>query len=158
MSQPRLRAIEERQRQTDFQTSGHHIIPSGIWLNNSIHRLLQNLLDCSRKSIRHPRARLPVLSRPIPHCANSPSQDVLKYALDDTPTQLRQWALSNQDPGSDFITTSQLAILRANIHVTHLWLQSILMDQLDSLTSPEENWPDHEVISNQLLYVLHNIA
>jgi hypothetical protein len=81
----------------------------------------------------------------------------LKYALDDAPAQLRQWALSHQEPDTEWTSSSQLATLRANIHVTHLWLQSILLDHLDSLSSPGENWPDREVLSSQLLHVLHNI-
>ncbi|KAJ4316126.1 hypothetical protein N0V94_005614 [Neodidymelliopsis sp. IMI 364377] len=80
----------------------------------------------------------------------------LKYALDDAPVQLRQWALSYSIPTSEVITFSQQATLRANIHVTHLWLQSMLLDQLDLLTSPEERWHDREAISTQLLHVLHN--
>ncbi|KAF9698125.1 hypothetical protein EKO04_003915 [Ascochyta lentis] len=80
----------------------------------------------------------------------------LKYALDDAPVQLRQWVLPYSLPASEAITHSQQATLRANIHVTHLWLQSMLLDQLDLLTSPEEHWHDREVISSQLLHVLHN--
>ncbi|KAF2827693.1 beta-glucosidase [Ophiobolus disseminans] len=82
----------------------------------------------------------------------------LKYALDDAPVHFRQWMLLPGDMSQASISPSQLATLRANIHVTHLWLQSILLDQLDSLTSPEENWADREVISSQLLHVLHNTS
>lgn len=81
----------------------------------------------------------------------------LKYAIDDAPAQFCQWILPYSDLESAAVSSSQLSILRANIHVTHLWLQSILLDQLDSLTSPEDNWPNREVVSSQLLQVLHNI-
>lgn len=82
----------------------------------------------------------------------------LKYALDDIPSELRQWAIPLPGPQLERVTFSQFATLRANIHVTHLWLQSILLDHLDTLSSPEDNWPEREVISSQLLHVLHSIS
>jgi len=80
----------------------------------------------------------------------------LKYALDDAPRPFRQYALSDFDSASHSLSASQLGTLRANIHVTHLWLQSMLLDQLDLLTSPEQHWHEREDISTQLLHVLHN--
>lgn len=80
----------------------------------------------------------------------------LKYALDDAPKPFRQYASSGLDSASYTLSSSQLGILRANIHVTHLWLQSMLLDQLDFLTSPEQHWHEREDISTQLLHVLHN--
>ena len=80
----------------------------------------------------------------------------LKYALDDAPRPFRQYALSDFDSASHSLSSSQLGTLRANIHVTHLWLQSMLLDQLDLLTSPEQHWHEREDISTQLLHVLHN--
>ncbi|KAF2036549.1 hypothetical protein EK21DRAFT_51418 [Setomelanomma holmii] len=81
----------------------------------------------------------------------------LKYALDDTPTPFRLWPQPDRCVDSESVTPSQLGTLRANIHVTHLWLQSILLDHLDSISSPEENWADREAIATQLLHVLHVI-
>lgn len=82
----------------------------------------------------------------------------LRYVLDDMPMELRLYATQDQRPDLTLATSSQLATLRANIHVTQLWLQSILLDHLDSISSPQENWPDREVISSQLLHVLYNIS
>ena len=80
----------------------------------------------------------------------------LKYALDDAPRPFRQYALSDFDSASHIFLSSQLGTLRVNIHVTHLWLQSMLLDQLDLLTSPEQHWHEREDISTQLLHVLHS--
>jgi hypothetical protein len=80
----------------------------------------------------------------------------LKYALDDAPLPFRLWSQPDQCIDSK-VTVAQLGTLRANIHVTQLWLQSILLDHLDSISSPEENWADREAISTQLLHVLHAI-
>lgn len=82
----------------------------------------------------------------------------LKYALDDTPIPFRQYALPSIEPAAHTLSSSQLATIRANIHVTHLWLQSMLLDQLDLLTSPEQHWHKREDISTQLLHVLHNTS
>ena len=71
----------------------------------------------------------------------------LKYMLDTIPRELRQWpSLSH--------STKQIASIRANLHVTHLWLQSILLDQLEG---EQVQWAEREDISRQLLHVLHNI-
>ncbi|KAG9195801.1 beta-glucosidase [Alternaria panax] len=80
----------------------------------------------------------------------------LKYALDDAPRPFRQYALTEFDTAPHIVSSSQLGTLRANIHVTHLWLQSMLLDQLDLLNSPEQHWHEREDISTQLLHVLHN--
>lgn len=66
----------------------------------------------------------------------------LKYMLDSIPQDLRQWGTAS----------GHLATIRANLHVTHLWLQSILFDQLEQV-----EWAEREDISRQLLHVLHSI-
>ena len=108
----------------------------------------------------------------------------LKYILDDVPAPLRQWAiaesddvswLSNTAPEHRTILKSQFASMRANIHVTHLWLQSITYDQIDNLVlnklnnlSPSSNppitiprakltWSEREDICRQLLHILSGI-
>ena len=63
----------------------------------------------------------------------------LKYMLDGIPQELRQWHSAQ----------GQLATIHVNLHVTHLWLQSILLDQLERVT-----WSEREDISRQLLHVL----
>jgi hypothetical protein len=83
----------------------------------------------------------------------------LKYMLDNVSPELRPWAASYA--GSDD-APSQFAAMRANLHVTHLWLQSILMDQLEVMLNsrPEYQrklWQDREELSRQLLHILHHI-
>jgi len=103
----------------------------------------------------------------------------LKYMLDNVPPQLRQWATATDDErGLDPVKQKQKRILkarfesmRANIHVTHLWLQSIISDQVDALRLHEPNlesldlapagskelWAEREDVCDQLLHVLHGI-
>ncbi|KAK1473533.1 hypothetical protein CABS01_04195 [Colletotrichum abscissum] len=73
------------------------------------------------------------------------------------------------------VLQGQAEIMRANIHVTHLWLQSLLLEQVDgvtqesaianpSTTGREEvstalkaNWAEREDICRQMLHLLHSI-
>ncbi|KAF4782056.1 hypothetical protein HER10_EVM0007019 [Colletotrichum scovillei] len=73
------------------------------------------------------------------------------------------------------VIQGQAEIMRANIHVTHLWLQSLLLEQVDgvtqesaianpSTTGREEvsaalkaNWAEREDICRQMLHLLHSI-
>ncbi|OQO09883.1 hypothetical protein B0A48_04237 [Cryoendolithus antarcticus] len=102
----------------------------------------------------------------------------LKYSLDALPAELRPWASQphrgNEGPQAHdaAMRFSQFASMRANLHVTHLWLQSILLDQIDSLLHGEPDglgegkplatlsarWTEREAISSQLLHVLHAIS
>jgi hypothetical protein len=104
----------------------------------------------------------------------------LKYMLDGIPSQLRQW-VTTEDDGAwpadasterQRILKSQFASMRANIHVTHLWLQSIIHDQIYALSTnrsngdsgnlpppePKRSWAEREDICRQLLHVLHGIG
>jgi hypothetical protein len=102
----------------------------------------------------------------------------LRYMLDSLPPQLRQWqspaddpTLYGTDPEQSKLLAAQFATTRANIHVTHLWLQSILSDQMDAIllnpsvceklgpSVPEHQarWIEREHICRQLLHVLWNI-
>ncbi|ORY58867.1 uncharacterized protein BCR38DRAFT_70978 [Pseudomassariella vexata] len=110
----------------------------------------------------------------------------LSYMLDNTiPPPLRQWAHTptTESHDGDSVPTavapdllenaveSQFASMRANLHVTHLWLQSIVIDQLDSAeaaasTASDYNvnahrrkllWRQREDICRQLLHVLHGL-
>lgn len=105
----------------------------------------------------------------------------LKYMLDDAPWFLRQWGSKvsddqnnnlpypMQNPDVKFLD-AQLATMRADIHTTHLWLQSIIMDQADALSiasisaspvdnsaGPKSNWFARENICHQLLLLLWSI-
>lgn len=102
----------------------------------------------------------------------------LKYIIDGMPPQLRQWAaednwdtLNGSSLEHQSIIKAQFESMRANIHVTHLWLQSIILDQLDalmtsepsistlpsSLPDPKAVWAEREDIARQLLHLLHSI-
>ncbi|KAH8659859.1 hypothetical protein BX600DRAFT_438095 [Xylariales sp. PMI_506] len=75
----------------------------------------------------------------------------LKYSLDVIPPRLRQWAPLTDDSSSaaldsQAVITSQFASMRANLHVTHLWLQSIIIDQLDAAAQME--FSSTSVLSN----------
>jgi hypothetical protein len=103
----------------------------------------------------------------------------LKFMLDGIPAQLRQWNsaaddenwLINASTEHQRIVKCQFASMRANIHVTHLWLQSIIHDQIYALSlnkssgasadipppEPKVTWVEREDICRQLLYILHGI-
>lgn len=108
----------------------------------------------------------------------------LKYMLDSAPWYLRQWSSRNEDDGRDEfsqrtsererrVTKSQFATLRADIHTTHLWVQSIIMDQLDAISpvadvmppmslhiansGPKCDWFAREDICRQMLLLLCSI-
>lgn len=126
----------------------------------------QRMCKCAHPSDRH---------RQVAHLLGR-LQD-LKYALDSTPPELRQWAarpmplspdMSSNAPG---VVVSQLGAIRGNLHITHLWLQSILLDQLESLlqnqsasfsipaylATAESRWSERENLCSQLIHVLHAI-
>ncbi|KAI8314796.1 hypothetical protein K4K59_002310 [Colletotrichum sp. SAR11_240] len=128
----------------------------------------------------------------------------LRYMLDDAPGPMRQWASADSydapvtpcggdsqpavssynSPAAEMqsrpvdhsrIVQGQADIMRANLHVTHLWLQSILLEQIDvvlqeSAIGPnaamagedvaaalKANWAEREDICRQLLHLLHSI-
>lgn len=75
------------------------------------------------------------------------------------------------------VVQGQHEIMRANIHVTHLWLQSLLLEQVDVVVqegvigsnssaaagaeevsaSLKANWAEREDICRQMLHLLHSI-
>lgn len=107
----------------------------------------------------------------------------LKYKLDGVQAHLRPWITNlRSHPGFEEVDdeelstlSGQFASMRANIHVTHLWLQSIISDQIDILLLNEGHhgtplmvpspstedvkvfWSDREDLCRQLLHVLHGI-
>ncbi|KAI3009314.1 transcriptional regulator family: Fungal Specific TF [Aspergillus niger] len=64
----------------------------------------------------------------------------LRFLLEDIPPLLRPWqppdsqAIAHEggSTGVTEMTQSHFASMRANLHVTHLWLQSLLVDQLEA--------------------------
>ncbi|KAM5344108.1 hypothetical protein ACJ41O_012645 [Fusarium nematophilum] len=117
--------------------------------------------------------------------------DGLRYILDGLPPHMRQWGSGNayQSPRKLFhngirqdlfteelVAHAQNEIARANIHISHLWLQSFLLDKMDfalqemSATAIQAagdttansahlklNWREREDICRQLLHILHSI-
>ncbi|KAL1857546.1 hypothetical protein Daus18300_010304 [Diaporthe australafricana] len=76
------------------------------------------------------------------------------------------------------LVQGQAEIMRANLHVTHLWLQSLLLEQIDGVVqetaiagagagaaagaeevsaSLKGNWAEREDICRQMLHLLHSI-
>lgn len=74
------------------------------------------------------------------------------------------------------VVQGQHEIMRANIHVTHLWLQSLLLEQIDVVVQEsvigsnggtagtedasaalKANWAEREDICRQMLHLLHSI-
>ncbi|PCG90186.1 Transcription factor [Penicillium occitanis (nom. inval.)] len=95
----------------------------------------------------------------------------LKYKLDGAPWYLRQWA--PRELGEDVSRDKefQIGLLRADIHTTHLWLQTCVLDHLEHLKPapgalsppfPQEvlhlvacsQWEQREEVCRQMLQVL----
>lgn len=95
--------------------------------------------------------------------------------LDHLPDELRPWSSNSEpslvDSSTDAVLFSQYESMKANIHVTHLWVQSILFEryvacrQTSSTSNPaidcpseERIWEMREDICRQLLHLLNNIS
>lgn len=105
----------------------------------------------------------------------------LKYMLDDAPGPLRQW--NRPSPPN----SRQHEIMRANLHVTNLWLQCLIMDKIEyalqacsdnstsssvlvdatieemrpgneCLSGVQRRWAERDFICCQLLHVLHSLT
>ncbi|KAH8197570.1 hypothetical protein TruAng_008254 [Truncatella angustata] len=103
--------------------------------------------------------------------------DIILPASAPETCPLRQWAQApaitpSFDEGSpsatdlhEDVVQLQFATMRANLHVTHLWLQSIVIDQLDAAEGTNDPdslsrkalWAQREEVCRQLLHVLHTI-
>ncbi|WJG34377.1 beta-glucosidase [Fusarium oxysporum Fo47] len=110
--------------------------------------------------------------------------DQLRYILDGLPTHMRQWGpgdnyqpFDSSDRRQGAFTEAHIEHLqnestRANLHVSHLWLQNFLLDKMDVAlqemkdregddsyiaTQLKQNWKDREDVSRQLLHILHSI-
>lgn len=98
----------------------------------------------------------------------------LKYKLDSAPWYLRQWAPRELGVEVGRHKEFQIGLLRADIHTTHLWLQTCILDHLEYFTpalgvpspplsrSPQEalhlaassQWEQREEVCRQMLQVL----
>lgn len=101
----------------------------------------------------------------------------LRHILTSLPPELRPWneqpiqPTSSLSPQEAQTLTFQFSAARANLHVTHLWLRSILLDQLEallaegvppSLTNPHQStafthWSERESLSTHLIHLLHTL-
>ncbi|KAF7549718.1 hypothetical protein G7Z17_g6193 [Cylindrodendrum hubeiense] len=128
----------------------------------------------------------------------------VRYMLDDVPGPMRQWASTGDgvnDPprppeglppissydglprpvhGAKFDANAkalpgQVEIMRANLHGTHLWVQSLLLDQIDVLLQKisqkpdssetadsysaalKSSWTEREDVCRQMLHLLHSM-
>ncbi|CVK84983.1 uncharacterized protein FMAN_01905 [Fusarium mangiferae] len=110
--------------------------------------------------------------------------DQLRYILDGLPTHMRQWGpgdnyqpFNSSDRRQGAFSEAHVEHLqnestRANLHVSHLWLQNFLLDKMDVAlqemkdregddayitTQLKQNWRDREDVARQLLHILHSI-
>ncbi|TDZ53078.1 hypothetical protein CTRI78_v007188 [Colletotrichum trifolii] len=92
-----------------------------------------------------------------------------------SPAAAHSASLTSEPGGYSKIIQGQAEVMRANIHVTHLWLQSLLLEQVDlvlqeSAIGPnaamgsdeitealKANWAEREDICRQMLHLLHSI-
>ncbi|KKY27971.1 putative quinate utilization pathway activator [Phaeomoniella chlamydospora] len=161
--------------QTTCLTTGFIIHSRVFWTalkspkSRDVSTPMEQYCQCVRST--HPDAQINYLKARL--------QD-LKYMLDSVPIQLRQWAPpdSNTETKDKEIYSSHFRTMRANLHVTHLWLQSIIIDQIETLEQQQQHchrsptdqhhqnphlypsltwWSTREEICRQLLHVLHNI-
>ncbi|KAJ5716580.1 hypothetical protein N7493_008491 [Penicillium malachiteum] len=98
----------------------------------------------------------------------------LKHLLDEIPDVLRPWQ-PEHSRDKDFaiqmpsLLHTQFAAMRVNLHVTHLWLQSLIMDQLEAAQTHQQGhgwpagafdqrqmWQDREEICRRLFCILYN--
>lgn len=166
-----------------FNLSSAFIIHSQVFLQGVKEAISPDNCDCARRQT--PEGRL---SRLREHLQE------IRYMLDDVPEPLRQWAstesydsgdspapdlsglrdrssisLSGQDEANAKALLGQIGIMRADLHGTHLWLQSMLLDQIDVLiqkTAANEdaitaalkaNWAEREDVCRQMLHLLHSM-
>jgi hypothetical protein len=95
----------------------------------------------------------------------------LKYSVDLLDPVYSQWNNVEDDPtkktsSKEDLIRRNVESMRANIHVTHLWLQSVLNEKIESLiamsngaaSSLEIRWNEKEDICRQLLHILCNVS
>jgi hypothetical protein len=105
----------------------------------------------------------------------------LQNLLTDIPPFLLPWESTGENFNTNAtdekakIIGSQMASLRANLHVTHLWLQSLILDQLEAAQSHQRSqpsvtsldqpstaldqrllWIEREKLCRQMFFILFN--
>ncbi|KAF5004879.1 hypothetical protein FDECE_8661 [Fusarium decemcellulare] len=165
----------------DFNITTTFIISSRAFLKGMREAMFNDGCDCGYG--RTPAERLSRL------------QDLLhelRYMLDGLPHYMRQWGPGDNYQSSgkspydghvirhdDFresnLAHAQNEITRVNLHVSHLWLQSFLLDKMDAVLQEMEgarmqttggsttsthlklNWREREDVCRQLIHILHSI-
>ncbi|KAL1905657.1 hypothetical protein Sste5344_008595 [Sporothrix stenoceras] len=136
-------------------------------------KILTHLYDLAWET-RQLSRRLEVFDSPTPASPAAKQQHLellkagfekQKHALDDVPKEFDEWTIGGGTQGqrdTDPVVARQFEIMRANIRVTHLWLQSLIFEDIVSLSTegeqePSSNlrnlWDDRENICRQLLHV-----
>lgn len=112
--------------------------------------LLKYLISSQR--IEAPRSSANNTSRTHPEVL---SQD-LAYILDDLPPPLELWQLSHSTTEStgNSLRSLQWSIQRANIHTTHLWIRTLLLNQEAEHAHSTNTHATTEDICRQLLHLL----
>lgn len=92
----------------------------------------------------------------------------VKEVVSDLPAEFGKWPSSKCSASSEAVLFSQYESMRANIHATHLWAQSVLLERFVTSTSWGHNtrstadvesiWEMREDISRQLLHILTNVS
>lgn len=105
----------------------------------------------------------------------------LQNLLIDIPSFLQPWESATENSNEDAadkntkVIPLQLSSLRANLHVTHLWLQSLILDQLEAAQSHQQAqssatilgqepttldqkslWLERQKLCRQLFFILFN--
>lgn len=96
-----------------------------------------------------------------------------RNVVDGLPIELGPWSSPSNplsDGTSDSVLFAQYESMKANIHVTHLWVQSLLLERLIASSNGEGRpgsgdypdkeriWEMREDICQQLLHLLNNIS
>jgi hypothetical protein len=127
---------------------------------------------CACVRAENPRARLAYFQERL---------DDLQSLLNNIPSFLQPWEPTQETFNEDAINEtaktrrSQISSLRANLHVTHLWLQSLILDQLEAAQSHQQEqssatileqqpagldqrslWMEREKLCRQLFFILFN--
>ncbi|KAJ5993224.1 beta-glucosidase [Penicillium sp. IBT 35674x] len=124
---------------------------------------------CPKKAAEDP---CPCIRAHHPQLQMSYFQDrlaTLKHILDECPVDFQAWQFEGRDEDLRTMIVSQFSSLRVNIHVTHLWLQSLIMDQLEATHAHQQErglpsqmfdqralWGEREELCRQLFYIIYH--
>lgn len=129
-----------------------------------------SILDiCPKKAAEDP---CPCIRAHHPQLQMSYFQDrlaALKHILDEIPVDFQAWQFEGREEDLTTMTDSQFSSLRVNIHVTHLWLQSLIMDQLEATHAHQQErglslltfdqralWGEREELCRRLFFIIYH--